>query len=551
MSGYSKWMKIIPFAALLWAGMGVAAGQDTPAILSQVNTADPYGTFEVKVWEQVRAKEKALNCQIGLAFKDKDYPLQVEYRANERFHAASTMKVPVMIEVFRQAEQGAFSLEDKMLVDPVCQSFLEDTTFVCDAGEYLSTMLHKEVTIRKLTEQMIIVSDNLAANLLLAKCGYREINSTMRTLGANTGYVLRGVQDTPAYRAGLSNRMTAYDLNVLDEAIDRDRAASPASCAEMREILLGQKFNKMIPGKLPEDVKVAHKTGEVTGARNDTGIVYAPFGTWYLTILTDGLEDGDAGKEAIADLSRFIHDERKKLVAELPEIKHSFKIEFTPSRTKLIKEYAELHYSEYYKEAFGSPQFPGLEFDPKVIVVHYTAGTTLQGAFNTFKPETLGGRPYLNAAGAVNVGVQFVVDRDGTIYEIQPDNYFARHCIGLNHCAIGFENVARGDISEAALKGEPQDDHRLTLAQLKANIKLIHYLKHKYPGIEILIGHSEYRQLEESSHPGYKFFHENDPDYRTVKSDPGPNFMGALRQALKDLLQPGAKGQVFKSSGRN
>ncbi len=232
-----------------------------------------------------------------------------------------------------------------------------------------------------------------------------------------------------------------------------------------------------------------------------------------------------------------------------PEIEHSFEIEFTESRIRLIKEYAELHYREYYREKYGSPEFPGLEIDPKVIVVHYTAGSTLQGAFDTFAPETLGGRPYLNEAGAVNVGIQFIVDYDGTIYQVQPDNYFGRHTIGLNHSAIGFENIGLGDITEAALRGEDQEDQqdgRLTLAQLKANIDLIRYLKLKYPAIEILIGHSEYRQLEEPSHPGYEFFYEADPEYRTVKSDPGPNFMGALREELSDILKPGGNGQVFK-----
>lgn len=234
------------------------------------------------------------------------------------------------------------------------------------------------------------------------------------------------------------------------------------------------------------------------------------------------------------------------LTATPPHIDHSFKIEFTPSRVQLIKEYAELHYSDYYREVYGSPDFPGLEIDPKVIVVHYTAGATLQGAFDTFAPETLGGRPYLNQAGAVNVGIQFIVDRDGTIYQVQPDNYFGRHCIGLNHSAIGFENIGRGDITEAALRGEGQGDDLLTRAQLESNIELIRYLKQKYPGIEVLIGHSEYRQLEEPSHPGHRFFHENDPEYRTVKSDPGPNFMAALRRELGDMLKADSDGQVFK-----
>ncbi|NNE34180.1 MAG: N-acetylmuramoyl-L-alanine amidase [Rhodothermales bacterium] len=229
-----------------------------------------------------------------------------------------------------------------------------------------------------------------------------------------------------------------------------------------------------------------------------------------------------------------------------PDINHSFKIEFTESRIQLIKEYAEQHYSEYYQSQYGSPEFPGLEIDPKVIVVHYTAGTTLQGAFDTFAPETLGGRPYLNQSGAVNVGIQFIVDLDGTIYQVQPDNYFGRHCIGLNHSAIGFENIGRGDFTEAALGGEDQDDGLLTPAQLTANAELIRYLKRKYPAIEILIGHSEYRDLEQPSHPGHSFFYEGDPEYRTVKSDPGPNFMAALRRDLSDILRPGMNGQVFR-----
>ena len=231
----------------------------------------------------------------------------------------------------------------------------------------------------------------------------------------------------------------------------------------------------------------------------------------------------------------------------LPGIRHSYKIEFTPRRIELTKEYAKLHYSGYYEATTGSPEMPGLEIDPKVIVVHYTAGLTLQGAFKTFERPTLGGRPYLDRAGAVNVSVQFIVDRDGTIYQTMPDNYFCRHCIGLNHCSIGFENIGAGDISEAALRGEPQRDRRrLTLAQLKANVRLIRYLKRKYPDLEILIGHSEYRQLEQPTHPGHRLFHENDPKYRTGKSDPGPRFMQALRDELADILRPGSSGQVFK-----
>ena len=178
-----------------------------------------------------------------------------------------------------------------------------------------------------------------------------------------------------------------------------------------------------------------------------------------------------------------------------------------------------------------------------MIVVHYTAGSTLEGAFDTFAPETLGGRPELEGAGTVNVGIQFVVDYDGAIYQIQPDNYFARHCIGLNHSAIGIENIGRRDISETALQGGISVDDELTTEQLHSNAHLIRYLKFKYPKIQVLIGHSEYRELEDPSHPGHAFFYESDPDYRTEKSDPGPNFMRALRKELTDLSRPERAGR--------
>jgi hypothetical protein len=130
-----------------------------------------------------------------------------------------------------------------------------------------------------------------------------------------------------------------------------------------------------------------------------------------------------------------------------PKIVHSYKIEYTPKRIQLLKEYAESHYSEYYKRTTGSPEWPGVEIDPKVIVeidpkvivVHYTAIPTLEATMRVFAPDSLQGRPYITKSGKANVGVQFLIDQDGTIYQPIPDNYFARHCIGLNHCAIGFE----------------------------------------------------------------------------------------------------------------
>jgi N-acetyl-anhydromuramyl-L-alanine amidase AmpD len=142
----------------------------------------------------------------------------------------------------------------------------------------------------------------------------------------------------------------------------------------------------------------------------------------------------------------------------------------------------------------------------------------LEEAFEAFdKPTLPNSRPDIVNAGSLNVSSQFMVDRDGTIYSLMPETNMARHVIGLNHCAIGVENVGGTD----ALP--------LTRAQLKANIWLVEYLYEKYP-IEYLIGHYEYTNFVD--HP---LWLEKDKNYRTLKTDPGKDFMEKVRNATKNL----------------
>ena len=155
---------------------------------------------------------------------------------------------------------------------------------------------------------------------------------------------------------------------------------------------------------------------------------------------------------------------------------------------------------------------------PKMIVLHWTVIPTFKESFETFDPPTLeNSRPDLNAAGNLNVSSQFMVDRDGTIYQLLPETTMARHVIGLNHCAIGVENVGG------------TDDLPLTEAQLKSNIWLVKYLAKKYD-IDYLIGHYEYVNFE-----GHPLWLEKDAAYRTEKNDPGEDFMFEVRKATQKL----------------
>jgi beta-N-acetylhexosaminidase len=187
-------------------------------------------------------------------------------------------------------------------------------------------------------------------------------------------------------------------------------------------------------------------------------------------------------------------------------------IDFGKKRVELTKEYIKNHYGLDVKD---------ITMNPKIIVLHWTAVPTLEGSFDRLKPELLlTDRKDIAAAGALNVSSHFLVDKDGSIYRLMPDNYMARHTIGLNYYAIGIENVGG--------KGDKSED--LTQAQVEANVYLVRYLKKKYPEIELLIGHYEYGRMKKT-----KYWLEKDDNYFTQKNDPGDIFMKAVRNRVVDL----------------
>ncbi|MBD8487916.1 N-acetylmuramoyl-L-alanine amidase [Echinicola sp. CAU 1574] len=183
-------------------------------------------------------------------------------------------------------------------------------------------------------------------------------------------------------------------------------------------------------------------------------------------------------------------------------------IQYDAERRALSLKYMEEHYGMVQEE-------PTIE--PKMIVLHWTAIPDLERSFDAMNPVHLpGSRTGIAAASALNVSSHYLVDRDGTIFRQLPDTILARHVIGLNHCAIGVENVGGGDAP-------------LTNAQLKANEQLVRHLKRKYD-IQYVIGHYEYTTFE-----GHELWKEIDEGYRTVKTDPGEKFMKKIRKRLEDL----------------
>jgi hypothetical protein len=172
-----------------------------------------------------------------------------------------------------------------------------------------------------------------------------------------------------------------------------------------------------------------------------------------------------------------------------------------------------------YRRKHSDPNARDLTIAPRVIVLHYTSGSSAKATRAYFdNPRIEAERKQLARGGAVNVSAHFLVDRDGTIYRLQPETRYARHCIGLNHVAIGIENV-----------GDAETGPPLTDAQVAADAALVRDLAARFP-ITHLLGHYEVMKFRADP-----LFVELDPTYKNDKPDPGARFMARVRERIADL----------------
>ncbi|MEP6551420.1 MAG: serine hydrolase, partial [Gemmatimonadales bacterium] len=251
-------------------------------------------------------------AQVGLAYIDLATRDTLFLNGDSSFHAASTMKVPVMIELFRRAGTGSFRMNQGLLMVNQFASLVDGSAYSLDVGSDSDSTLYKRigdrVPVDTLLRLMITRSSNFATNTLITLVGGEAVTRTMRELGAERIQVRRGVEDGKAFEAGLNNTTTARDLAIILRAIEEGKAAPPAATREMLGILLAQEFNEKIPAGLPSGVKVAHKTGEITAVSHDAAIVYPPGRKPYvLVVLTRGITDGAKSSKLIADISAIVY----------------------------------------------------------------------------------------------------------------------------------------------------------------------------------------------------------------------------------------------------
>jgi len=285
---------MVLFVALISAAQAAAAQEGIPSAYRKA----------------IEKRIKESQADVAVAFLTLDGKTEYFFRADDPFHAASTMKIPVMIELFHQVKERRLRLTDTVTIHNEFHSIVDNSSFELDPKDDSEGDLYKaEGETRELAylcELMITKSSNLATNLLIEKLGVEDIRATVHSLGADGMRVLRGVEDQKAYEQGLNNTTTARGLQVLLTAIAEGKAVDDDSSRAMVTILEKQTFNEGIPAGLPEGTRVAHKTGEITKIHHDAAIVYAPR-PFVLVVLVWGISDQKDSATLIADITKMLY----------------------------------------------------------------------------------------------------------------------------------------------------------------------------------------------------------------------------------------------------
>ena len=261
---------------------------------------------------RVRSLIEKSGAGVAVAFRTLDGRSELLIDPDKTFHAASTMKVPVMIELFRQADAGTLRLDEPLVVRNEFRSIVDGSPYSLSVGDDSDREVYanigKPMTLRALNEAMITVSSNFATNLLIDRLGVENVRKTVTRLGADGMQVLRGVEDSKAFEKGLNNSTTARGLLVLLEKLGRGEAVNAKADAEMVNVLARQKFNDAIPAGLPAGTRVAHKTGNITRIHHDAAIVYGPR-PYVLVVLVRGIQEQKVSGPLIASISKAVWEE--------------------------------------------------------------------------------------------------------------------------------------------------------------------------------------------------------------------------------------------------
>lgn len=268
---------------------------------------------EISLYQSVQEiKESHGLVELGIAFYDYETTLQWSYNADAVFHAASTMKMAVLLGVYRLVDKGELTLDAPVHVRNKFTSIAGNNLYMVDINRDSDPELYRHLgrtmSVKRLAYQMITRSSNFATNLLVDVVGVQNVQAALKELNIEGVTVLRGVEDQAAFDAGLNNLVTANGLLRLLRVIEDGRAFSPAASQQMLEIMHDQQLKGGIPAGLPEAARVAHKTGNIATVHHDAGIVYLEDRKPYVLVILTRFDQASPRSTAVADVSRGIYE---------------------------------------------------------------------------------------------------------------------------------------------------------------------------------------------------------------------------------------------------
>jgi beta-lactamase class A len=278
-------------------------------------TESPTAARERVLQTKIENIEKESGAKaIAVALHDAETGFELHYKADRWFHAASTIKVPILLGAFAAIDRGELLPHSRVHVRNRFLSVVENVPFRVESGRDANSAVHnaigKMMRVDELAYHMITTSSNLATNLLLGVIGPDAVNRTLKELDVDDGIDLkRGVEDELAFEKGINNMVTADGLLRILVMLSEGKAFSPALSRRMMDILHGQEFNQGIPARLPKGARVAHKTGEISTIAHDAGVIYLPKRKPYaLVILTEWDPEGTGRSRTIAAISHTIYE---------------------------------------------------------------------------------------------------------------------------------------------------------------------------------------------------------------------------------------------------
>ncbi|MCC6019458.1 MAG: class A beta-lactamase-related serine hydrolase [Candidatus Verstraetearchaeota archaeon] len=264
-------------------------------------------TLPTKLEREIMDIIKSVEGTFGIVIKILDTGDEIDINGEEIFPAASIIKIPILVEAFRQNLEGRIKLDEPIT--------LRNEDKVGGMGILKELSPGIQLPFIDILTLMIIISDNTATNITIEKVGMKNVNEYMKQLGLKNTILQRKMMDLEARKRGLENLTTPRDMTILLQKIFEKTILDNKSCEKILDILKRQQVNDRIPKYLPENIPIAHKTGELPGVRHDVGIIYTEKHPYIISAMTKNLKDplsqktsGGAGSEAIAKISKIVYD---------------------------------------------------------------------------------------------------------------------------------------------------------------------------------------------------------------------------------------------------